>query len=903
MTVTDDVTVKRLVGQRSGDRPSEESTSSDGTSATASILGKDGDLGPRRAARAGAQDDTDEEQNSDDGAEDSTEQAPVNRRAAPRGAGNQRDPAPGLVPKSLGEGVGTDADPRLGQKYGKYQIKRLIGFGGMATVYEAEDTLLNRKVAVKFLPDARKQQKTAVERFVTEAQVAGRLNHPNIIAIFDIGYENETYYIAMELLNPGSAGSYIKKRGRLHWYEASTIVLQCCSALTAAHQTGLVHRDIKPDNILCSPAGSTKLADFGLVKELHVEGAGLTQSGVVVGTPLYMSPEQCSAQPLDARSDIYSLGASYYALLTGSAPYPTGSVPHIMLQHCKSKVPDPRLLAPDVPDAVVRIVERAMAKRPDSRFQTAADFAQALDAVLKTGTKQPYDFLVPSSPTSQTSRVRTSMAEKLRSDGAQRTPSGNTVARSSSPSVSDARNRPLQSTPDGSGMQAPAPINRRTLLLSSIGIVGALGGALWWQQRTRTVKPLVPTTDTTPTPKQPAAAGAPIRVGVLNSLSGTLSISARPVIDATLLAIEEINAKGGVLGRPIEPTVVDGKSDNRAFAREAERLIAETGVVTLFGGWSPSNRRAMVPVVERHKSLLMFPTRDEGLEDSEYVVYCGSTPNQLVIPALQYWLNEKGAQRIYLIGTDGLFSHISSAQIIDALSLQSKAKIVGEHYSLLGETSFQGVIKKIVASKPDVIFNFLIGDSNLEFFKELRASGLTPSKVPTVTFSVGEDELSQLAGVDMIGDYLAASYFQALENPVNVDFIKRFRRKYGDYRITGATIEAAYNSVYLWAQAVEAAGVVEVSQIRSALGGQALEGPGGPIRIDSGTHHSFKPFYMARLEADGKLNIVHRTPELIRPEPFPTIKKTRAEWEAMLNFLYKSWNNNWVNPAKPDPLK
>ncbi|MFO0654760.1 MAG: serine/threonine-protein kinase [Polyangia bacterium] len=320
------------------------------------------------------------------GANPASDSGDVMSRAAPPSKGKDR--------QSVDRESSDEKDPRIGQRFGKYKLTRLIGLGGMAQVYEAEDTLLNRRVAVKFLTESRRQQSTAVERFINEAQVAGRLNHPNIIAIYDIGFEHDTYYIAMELLNPGSAGSFIKQKGRMTWVEAAQTIVQCCGALDAAHKAGIIHRDIKPDNILCSPAGTAKLADFGLVKELHIEdSAGLTQSGVVVGTPLFMSPEQCTAQPLDPRSDIYSLGCTFYALLTGSPPFPTGSVPQIMLQHCKSKVPDPRVLAPDVPEAIVRVVERSTTKRP-GRYQTAAEMQAALTSALEESPRPTFEFLV-----------------------------------------------------------------------------------------------------------------------------------------------------------------------------------------------------------------------------------------------------------------------------------------------------------------------------------------------------------------------------------------------------------------------------------------------------------------------------------------------------------------------------
>ena len=828
--------------------------------------------------------------------------------------------SPGERSPKHADGGAQELDPRIGQRYGKYQITRLIGTGGMATVYEAADTLLNRNVAIKFLPDARKQQSIAVERFINEAQVAGRLNHPHIISIYDIGYEHDTYYIAMELLKPGSAGGFLKKRGRMHWIEATVIVMQCCQALAAAHQAGLVHRDIKPDNILCSPTGTVKLADFGLVKELMVDGtAGLTQSGVVVGTPLYMSPEQCSAQPLDARSDLYSLGASFYALLTGSAPYPTGSVPHIMLAHCKAPIPDPRVLAPDLPEAIVRVVQHAMAKRPHERYQQAEDMRAALEVTLEGLERPPFDFLIPGTVGSPPQRARGSLKQSI----------GNRRSDSSIPPTAAGSNRSpgsLRSLPSDSGQgadlrgQTPASgtnpaagsitLSRRAVIGGSVGLIAAAAATTWlfkWRNGGGNGgdRPQVPDagvrTQPMVAPTQKPT-GEPIKVGVINSLSGTLAISARPVVDATLLAIEQINARGGVLGRPIAPIVVDCKSDNNLFTREAERLLVEHKVLTLFGGWSPSNRRSIRPIVEKYKHLLMYPTRDEGLEDSNHIIYGGSVPNQLVLPALRWCLNKLNAERIFIVGTDGLFSHMAAEVTRDELRGNKRARVVDERYALLGEKSFRQVIQSIRDTKPDVVLNCMIGDSNLEFFKEMRAVGIKPKDLPTISFSVGETELSLLADVDMTGDYLAASYFQSDPRPQNQAFLSAFRNKYGQYHVTGAAMEAAYAGVHLWAQAVEAAGVAEVGPVKEALMRQSYDAPGGTVRIDSATHHTWKPFRIGQIRADQSIAIVERIDEPIPPEPFPR-SRTRAEWEALVDHWYAQWDQHWVNPQKPNPLK
>lgn len=804
-------------------------------------------------------------------------------------------------------------DPHLERSYGKYRVLRKIGTGGMGAVYEAEDTQLKRRVAVKFLPDSRSKQDISIARFISEAQVASRLNHPNIIGIYDIGYENGSHYIAMELLNPGSAGYDIKYRGRMNWVEACDVIAHCCSGLSAAHQAGLIHRDIKPDNILVSPAGQVKLADFGLVKEL-LEETSLTKSGVVVGTPRYMSPEQASGQPLDRRTDIYSLGASLYALLTGVPPYPTGSLPQIMMAHIQAPVPDPRRLAPDVPEAVARIVCNSMAKRPAERYQDAEEMRLALTEAGAGVPRPSFRFLVvgkrPSLP--RTPAIPRKSVPTLPGQAIDTTPQpAPLVHRGHSPSPIPSTTRPDAPTQETS---------RRMWLIGGAGLLLAGAGlaSRFGSRPEGEVGPAIPggvEPERQATPHRIAMGREPIRVGVINSQAGTLSISARPVIDATLLAINELNERGGILGsRQIEAIVADGKSDNAIFAREAEKLIVEKKVVTLFGGWSSSNRHSMRPIVERTGNLLMFPARNEGLEDSPNVIYCGPVPNQLVVPALRWCLANRKVERIFYMGTDEMFSHTAAEIIRDALAAMAanglgregghdkdRPRIVGESFALLGQKNFANEIKRLVAARPDLIFNSLIGSSNIDFLAELRAAGIGPKQAPMVSFTMGENELAQIADIDVNGDYVAASYLQALSREQNVRFIDRFRKMYGDYRVVSAPMEAAYSSVFLWAQAVEQAGSTEVPAIRNALRNQSFDGPGGTVRVDPSNQHTWRPFRMGQISPEG-IKIVGGDDTLIPPAPFPA-SRTRTEWEAFARDLFRRWGGNWVNPDRPNPLR
>ena len=273
----------------------------------------------------------------------------------------------------------------------------MLGRGGMGIVYEAEHPNLDRRVAIKVLPRRAAADQRGLQRFLLEAKAAGKLNHPNAVAIYEVDRTADAYFLVMEKVSGGSAEDFLKTRGPFNWPEATRIIADVCRALTAAHAAGLIHRDIKPANIMRSSEGVVKLADFGLAKHTAGgvdffadaepsgdEGDGhcsLTVAGHVVGTPAYMSPEQCRGREVDARSDIYSLGATYYALLTGRAPF-DGDWKKMMACHRTEPLPDPRRMRAGIPEACVMILRRATAKNPDERFQSAAAMRRALEEVM-----------------------------------------------------------------------------------------------------------------------------------------------------------------------------------------------------------------------------------------------------------------------------------------------------------------------------------------------------------------------------------------------------------------------------------------------------------------------------------------------------------------------------------------
>lgn len=275
----------------------------------------------------------------------------------------------------------SSADRRIGTRLGKYRITARLGQGGMGIVYAAADTLLQRAVALKLLPDSTACDPATLQRFLREAQAAARLSHPNVVAIYEVGRVADVRYLAMELVHGDSVQAFLRACGPFDWCEATRIAVEVCRGLTAAHESGLIHRDIKPANVMLSRDGMVKLADFGLAKSADQSLA--SSASFVAGTPDFMSPEQCRNDELDECSDIYSLGATYYAMLTGRPPFSATAPVQVMFAHCTKEVPDPRQFVPSIPEACTAIVHRAMAKDGSRRFGSAAETAAALEAVLE----------------------------------------------------------------------------------------------------------------------------------------------------------------------------------------------------------------------------------------------------------------------------------------------------------------------------------------------------------------------------------------------------------------------------------------------------------------------------------------------------------------------------------------
>jgi urea transport system substrate-binding protein len=374
-----------------------------------------------------------------------------------------------------------------------------------------------------------------------------------------------------------------------------------------------------------------------------------------------------------------------------------------------------------------------------------------------------------------------------------------------------------------------------------------------------------------PAAESPAASGGTIKVGILHSLSGTMAISEKSVVDSTQLAIEQINKAGGVLGKQIEAVVEDGASDWPTFAEKATKLIDEDQVVVIFGCWTSASRKAVLPVFEAKNHMLFYPVQYEGQECSKNIFYTGAAPNQQIEPSVDWLLENKGKE-FYLVGSDYVFPR--TANTIIKAQLEAKgAKTVGEDYLPLGNTEVSPIIAKIRSALPNggVIYNTLNGDSNVAFFKQMQGAGLTVDKYPVMSVSIAEEEVQAIGKEYLLGQYAAWNYFMTVESPENEAYVKAFKEKYGENRVTNDPMEAAYISVNIWKQAVEKAGAEgtpsDLEAVRAAAYGQEMAAPEGPVKMNT-NHHISKTVRIGEVRDDGLFEIVFATEAPVDPVPW-----------------------------------
>jgi len=374
-----------------------------------------------------------------------------------------------------------------------------------------------------------------------------------------------------------------------------------------------------------------------------------------------------------------------------------------------------------------------------------------------------------------------------------------------------------------------------------------------------------PTASTAPTTPTAAPAASEVKVGVLHSLTGTMAISEIPVRDATLLAIEEINAAGGVMGKKIVFVQEDGNSEPSIFAQKAQKLIQQDKVVTVFGGWTSASRKAMLPVFESNKHLLWYPIQFEGNECSPNIMYSGAQPNQQILPALD-WGFQQGYKNYFLIGSDYVFPR--TANLILKKHIEDRGgTVVGEDYVPLGHQDFASVINKIKAAKPQAVYNTINGDSNVAFFKQLATAGVTVKDLPIVSFSIAEQEAKAMGAQLMAGSFAAWNYFETVKSPENTKFVEAFKRRFGAHQVLDDPMVHGYVDVYLWKAAVEKAGTFDPVAVAKSARGVEIMTPMGKVKIDS-NNSVYQTVYVGKLRPDGQFEVLWDSGSPVKPEPY-----------------------------------
>ena len=380
-----------------------------------------------------------------------------------------------------------------------------------------------------------------------------------------------------------------------------------------------------------------------------------------------------------------------------------------------------------------------------------------------------------------------------------------------------------------------------------------------------------------------SAADDTIKVGVLHSLSGTMAISETALKDLALMTIDEINKKGGVLGKKLEPVVVDPASDWPLFATKARQLLTQDKVAVTFGCWTSVSRKSVLPVYKELNGLLFYPVQYEGEELEKNVFYTGAAPNQQAIPAVEYLMSKQGgsAKRFVLLGTDYVYPRTTN-KILRAF-LHSKGvddADIMEEYTPFGHSDYQTIvanIKKFASEgKKTAVVSTINGDSNVPFYKELGNAGLKAKDVPVVAFSVGEEELRGVDTKPLVGHLAAWNYFMSIKNPTNAAWIKEWSAYAKEKNLPSASkpltndpMEATYIGIHMWAQAVEKAKSTDTDKVIAAMAGQTYKAPSGFVaEMDPKNHHLHKPVFIGEVKADGQFNVVWKTPGPIKAQPW-----------------------------------
>ncbi|MEI6770842.1 MAG: bifunctional serine/threonine-protein kinase/ABC transporter substrate-binding protein [Planctomycetota bacterium] len=753
-------------------------------------------------------------------------------------------------------------------RLGSYKIIKLLGAGGMGLVFEAEDTLLRRQVALKVMKPEIAIKEDHRKRFLQEARSGAAIPHDNIATVFQVGIENNVPYLAMQFLQGESLGSKLHRDGKIPVDESLRIIREVALGIAAAHETNLIHRDIKPDNIWLESDGQgrpwkrVKILDFGLATAISGTEEDSNESGMIMGTPHYMAPEQARGLPLDSRCDLFSMGCVLYQMISGELAFKGDNALKIMNALALHEPKPLNLIDKTVPTKVAELVHNLMIKKASERIASANDLIKIIDDIDKVDTQ----------------------SVNLNGSGLFALPTPNLP---------------------GQGYQAtltPWYLNWKTGLFALAVIINL--GLLAFN---------FSSFDTNSNGMGGLKFGDPLKVGVLHSTTGYMRTTGKNVKDLTMMAIAEINESGGVLeysdkGVPISRRRIiafesDGQSNPATFATQAEKLITQEKVKAIFGCWNSTDRKECLSVFNQHNNILFYPTSYEGLEQNPNVVYLGAAPNQQLEFTFNHMINnpdkKKQFKKLFHVGVNSVYSKVASEILSQQLKeikeedKDIKAVLAGEKLLNQGNFKFDEVIKAIVTAKPDLIINTLTGDANRDFFRALRAQGIKGSTIPTLSFHISAEILQELDIESCTGDFVGWNYLPSIESEQNKAFLEKVKAKLGNDTIVNDSMEAGYYGVYLWAQAVREAKSFEPDKVLQAIKGRTYAAPGGSVEIDKDTLHTYMVPRFGKIIGPGKFEIIQGNEgKPLRPIPYPRYRSPES-WAKYLDSLHTTWGNNW----------
>ena len=786
--------------------------------------------------------------------------------------------------------------------FGEFTLIRMLGSGASSLVFESYDPQLKRRVVLKIMRPELARKEDHQKRFLREARAVAAITSDYTIPIHQISEHNGLPYLEMPLLAGETLQDRLQRDRRIPLNLSIEIIRQVVLGLQDAHAQGMVHRDIKPANIWLEAAEESnsdfkrvRILDFGLAREhrqLEVKSM-VTVMGGVIGTPHFMSPEQAEGKQLDQRSDIFSLGIMWYAMLTGRLPFLGDSMPAVLLGITSQPHKPIREYVPDAPGLVCDLIDWMLSKSPAHRPNDAGEILASIDELrgsLETLTSFDDSSIIRTGLRSLSPKSdRALLAQRSRSQRGFASPTAPKWPTTEFPNAaSDAL------------VKEHAKSNRRlfrllsVFMLTCVVVVGLIvyAGSLY-RPNGQVVQPPV---------EKPR-----IPVGLLFARSGTMKISEESVEMATLLAIEEINASGGIHGRLIESVHGAGiDSSSQSYAKAAESLLADRQVVALFGCWTSASRKTVLPVLRQHNSLLFYPVQYEGLEQSEHVVYLGPSANQQLFPALDYLIDKTKAKTVALIGSDYVYPRSANEVLKDEFKArgQKSLAVVAEHYRPLGGKDWDKVVEDLLAKKPDIIINTINGTSAFAFYETLRREEALHNspRIPILSVSLTQNELQLLPPEMIVGDYLAGSYFSVLTHDSARTFNDKIRKRSEGQLQATDMMAAAYTGVHLWAAAARQAPTLNSTDVLPILRKQTYEAPTGTIRVDENTMHLWQPSRVAQFrfnesKKSTEVVIVHAVKEGLVPQPFPSTR-TPAQWNRFLGELYRKWDGDWAEPIK-----